>query len=249
MRKLLLLLTAVFVINFSQAQVSVSDSLKNHYQKTYQQALQYNDVNVAINALQNILAETHDNNTVLLKDTLAMLYFASKSYYSALVLSKEVYKINSSNIIALARAAECYQNLGEIKNAITDYEIVTPVLKSPYYYYQLAACQYGLKRYIECEASINKVLADSNSNKIAVSFILPNGNEQQVPASAGALNMAAIMKMDAKNYALAKTYLERALKLYPDFEGAQQNLNYCNDNLNPSKPGKSAPVTKPKGKG
>ena len=249
MRKLSFFLMGILVTNLSYAQLSVSDSLKNHYQRTYQQALKYNDVNVAINSLQNIIAENPGSSSIVLKDTLAMLYFASKSYYSSLLLSKEVYQANPSNINALARAAESNQNLGETKEAIADYEKVTPVLKNPYYYYQLAVCQYTLKRVAECEISIRKVLADSNSNKIGVSFILPNGNEQQVPASAAVLNMTAIIKMDAKNYADAKNYLENALKLYPDFEGARQNLNYCNENLKATKPTKAAPANKTKGKG
>jgi len=245
MKKICLFLAGAIVMNTSQAQLSVKDSLREHYQKTYQQGLQYNDINVAINSLQNIIAETTGKNEMLLKDTLAMLYFASKSYYSSLLLSKEVYQANPNNVNARARAGECNQNLGEIKSAIEDYEKVTPILKNPYYYYQLAACQYGLKRYTECLVSVSKVLADTNSNKIAVSFILPNGDEQRVPASAGALNMAAIMKLDTKNYADAKLLLENALKIYPEFQGAQQNLKFCNENLKPTK------ATKPavKGKG
>lgn len=236
MRKTLLTLTAVILINISFAQTSIMDSLKIHYQKTYEQALKYNDVNVAINSLQHIIAETQGTASVTLKDTLAMLYFASKSYYQALLLSKEVYQANNTNVYALARAAECNQHLGEIKDAITDYETVTPILKNPYYYYQLAVCQYGLKRIAECEMNIKIILADSNSNKIAVSFILPNGNEQQIPVSAAILNMAGVMKMEAKNYADAKNFLESAIKLFPDFVGAQQNLKYCNENLKPEKP-------------
>lgn len=249
MRKLLLLLCGIILFSIAHAQYSIKDSLKAHYEKTYQQALQYNDINVAINSLQNIISETADNSVFLLKDTLAMLYFASKSYYSSLMLSKEVHQANPSNISALARAAECFQNLGEIKSALDDYEKVAPVLKNPYYYYQLAVCQYSLKRIAECEVNINKVLADTNSNKIGVSFILPNGDEQKIPASAAVLNMSAVMKMDAKNFAAAKINLENALKIFPEFEGAKQNLNYCNENLKPSKQTKTTPANKVKGKG
>lgn len=249
MKKALLVFGAVILFSLSNAQNSIKDSLKAHYERTYQQALQYNDINVAINALQNILAETNDNSVFLIKDTLSMLYFASKSYYSSLMLSKEVHQANPSNVNALARSAECFQNLGEIKSALEDYEKVAPVLKNPYYYYQLAVCQYSLKRIAECEVNINKVLADTNSNKIAVSFILPNGDEQKIPASAAVLNMSAVMKMDTKNFADAKINLENALKIFPEFEGARQNLNYCNENLTLSKPNKKIPANKPKAKG
>jgi len=244
MRKLLLLIMGVIMINVSLAQSSITDSLRSHYERTYQQALVYNDISVAINSLQNLIAETPASNKIVLKDTLAMLYFASKSYYSALVLSKEVQQADASNINASARAAECYQNLGDIKNAILDYEKVVPILKNPYYYYQLAVCQYNLKRLAECEANINRVLADTSSNKIGVNFILPNGAEQQIPVSAAVLNMAAVIRMDAKNFVEAKKHLENALKIFPDFEGAQQNLNYCNQNLKGTKPKTSPTKTK-----
>ncbi len=249
MRRSSLLFTALFLAGISQAQLSVSDSIKKHYQKTYQQGIEYNDVNVVINALQNIIAESSGNDAIILKDTLAMIYFASKSYYPALLLSKEVCQSSPSNLNARARVAECNQNLGQVKEAIADYEIVAPQLKNPYYYYQLAACQYGLKRISECEANIRKVVADTNSNKIGVTFTSPNGNEQEIPVNAAALNMAAVIKMDSKNFADAKNYLESALKLYPGFDGAKQNLNYCNDNLKTGKPAKATPANKPKGKG
>lgn len=235
------------VISISAKAQTETINLKAHYQKTYQQALQYNDLNVAINSLQNIIAETGASESIPLKDTLGMLYFASKVYYSSLILSKEVYEADASNINALARAAECNQYLGETKNAIADYEKVILVDKNPYYFYQLAVCQYGLKRIAECEANINRVLLDSNSSKTAVIFTLPNGGEQQVPANAAVLNMKAVMKMDQKDFVAAKKNLESALAIYPQFEGARQNLNYCNETLKPAKPAKTASPGKPKG--
>ncbi len=246
MKKILITFLVILSIQPSKAQQSFRDSIKDHFNKTYQNALKYNDINVAINSLQNIISESNSNEALLLKDTMAMLYFATKSYYSSLILSKEVYQLDPSNISALARSAECYQNLGEIKNAVTDYETVTPLLKNPYYYYQLAVCQYSLKRFSECEASIHKVMTDSNSNKIAVVFNMPNGNEQQVPVDAAALNMSAVLKMDNKYFAEAKIYLEKSLLIFPEFEGAKQNLKYCLENLKSPASTKPTPVIKPK---
>ncbi len=90
MKRITCCLLAILLINQANAQSSLADSLKKHYQKTYSQALLYNDINVAINSLQNILAASNGTNNLVVKDTLSMLYHASKSYYSALVLSKEV---------------------------------------------------------------------------------------------------------------------------------------------------------------
>ena len=54
-----------------------SAAMKKHYLKIYNQALAYNDVNAAINALHGYIAT--DNNLIY-KDTLSMLYFTTKNY-------------------------------------------------------------------------------------------------------------------------------------------------------------------------
>ena len=191
--------------------------------------------------MQNIIAETPATQSIPLKDTLSMLYFVTKSYYPALLLAEEVSKAMPANINALARVGECYQNLGDSKKAVAAYENVAPILKNPYYYYQLAVCQYDLKRVSESEANIKRVLADTNSNHTAVSFTLQNGADQQVPASAAVLNLAAVMQMENKHFDQAKLLLQNALKLYPDFIGAQQNLQVVENNMKGVKP------TNPKG--
>lgn len=231
MRKALSLLVILVFCYTAYSQGPGNDSLRNHFQRTYLQALKYNDFNVAINSMQNIIAETPAIQGMPLKDTLSMLYFATKAYYPALILAEEVNKANPSNINALARAGECYQNLGDSKKAVAAYETVSPILKNPYYYYQLAVCQYDLKRVAESEANIKRVMADTNSNHIAVNFTLQNGADQQVPASAAVLNLAAVMQMENKHFDQAKLLLQNALKLYPDFIGAQQNLQVVENNM------------------
>ena len=239
--KTLLAVACLFVAGLTHAQ-SPMDSMKKHYVKVYNQALQYNDVNTAINALQGYIAI--DNNTAY-KDTLSMLYFSGGSYLSSLILAEEVQKVMPSNVRALARVAECYRNLGDPKKAIDAYEKVVPVLKEPYYFYQLASSQYQLKRIGECEANLQRVIADTNSNKVAVNFSLEDGRVQQVPASAAAYNFIGIIKMEANDLVNAQKNLQQAVRLYPDFLGAKQNLELCENKMKPSK---TNPV-KPKPKG
>ena len=231
------------VIIFSGLAAQDSTALRNHYKKVYQQALAYNDANAAINALQNYIAV--DNN-VLYKDTLAMLYYNVKSYYSSLLLSEEVYKANPENVIAMARTAECYDELGDPKTAIELYEKEVPVTRSPYHIYKLGICQYQLKRTVECEASARAALADTSSKKIGVVFTMADGSQQSVPVDAAASNLLGVLKMDTKNFAGAKADFQLALKLFPDFAGAKGNLDVCDRNLKPKTPAK--PAVKPKGK-
>ena len=114
MKKFLPLLICLLI--FSGAKAQDSATLRKHYLKVYNQALAYNDANAAINALHGLLAT---DNSMNYKDTLSMLYFNTKSYYSALLLSEEVYKAVPANVDAMARAAECYDELGDPKTSVS----------------------------------------------------------------------------------------------------------------------------------
>jgi len=230
MKKITLILFSFGIFASMKAQDSVT--LRKHYLKVYTQALGYNDVNVAINALQGYLAV---DNSLIFKDTLSMLYFSTKNYYSALLLSEEVYKAEPNNLDAMARTAECYDELGDPKTAISLFEQVVPKTKSPYQAYKMAVCQYQLKRTSEAENSAKFVLADTNSKKIGVPFTSMNGNQQAVSVAAAAANLIGVLRMDAKNYADAKKYFDQALTLFPEFVGAKENLEAVNRASNPTK--------------
>jgi tetratricopeptide (TPR) repeat protein len=244
MKKVINLLICLFLSTILFAQIATMDSLKKHYLKVYSQAVGYNDVHAAINALHGYIAI---ENSPVYKDTLSMLYFSSGAYYSSLALAEEVYQAMPSNTLALARSGECYQNLGEAKKAIDAYEKVCPILKEPYYYYQLASAQYTLKRMGECEANLQRVIADSNSKRTAVNFTLQDGRIQQVPANAAAYNFLGIIRMEANDLTSSKKNLQQALSIYPDFLGAKQNLELCESKMKPGN--KTAPANKPKPKG
>lgn len=209
------------------------NALKSHYLKVYNQGLVYNDVSVAINGLQGYLAI--DSN-VLYRDTLSMLYFSTKNYMSSLILAEEVFTAVPANVMAKARAAECYDELGDPKTATTLFEQVVPQTRNPYHIYKLAVCQYQLKRMGESEASARAALADTNSKRIGVNFMSVDGSQQAVPVNAAAANLLGVIKMDAKNFAGAKADFQQALTLFPKFEGAKQNLDACDRSLKGPKP-------------
>ncbi|MBK7883754.1 MAG: hypothetical protein IPJ81_08100 [Chitinophagaceae bacterium] len=198
MKKIIYLLIVTGFSFTANSQVAFSDSLKKHYVDIYRQSVAYNDVRTAIGALHGYVALSNAAQGVPYKDTLAMLYFVNKEFYPSLLLSQEVLKQDPSNTDALARSGECFQALGDPKSAVAALEQITQKVKNPYYNYQLAISQYQLKRISESENNLKVVLADTNSNKIAVVFPMPNGSVQQIPASAGALNILGIMQMETK---------------------------------------------------
>lgn len=226
MKKMFTVTLLLMTVLASRAQDT--EAMKSHYLKIYSQAITYNDVNAAINGLYGYLAI---DNSMKYKDTLSMLYFTTKSYYSSLLLAEEVYKSDAGNLLAMARAAECYDELGDPKTATSLYEQVVPKTKNPYHIYKLATSQYQLKRTAECELSARAVIADTNSKKIGVNFTMSNGERQAVPTNAAAANLLGVLKMDAKNYSGAKADFQQALVWFPQFAGAKQNLEVCERNL------------------
>ena len=241
MKKFVPFLTFLIMAFASSAQDTAM--LKKHYLKIYNQAITYNDVNAAINGLYGYLAV---DNSQQYKDTLSMLYFTTKSYYSSLVLSEEVYKADAANMKAMARAAECYDELGDPKTATALFEQVAPKTKNPYHIYKLGVCQYQLKRVLESELSARAVIADTNSTKVGVNFTMANGEQQAVPVNAAAANLLGVIKMDAKNFVGAKADFQQALTLFPNFAGATQNLVNCEKNMKGGTKTPAKPGTKPK---
>ena len=221
-----------------------TSAMKKHYLKIYNKAVAYNDVNAAINGLYGYLAI---DNSLIYRDTLSMLYFTTKSYYSALILAEEVYKTDGSNLSAMARAAECYDELGDPKTATSLYEQVVPKTKNPYHIYKLSTTQYQLKRIAESEMSARAVIADTNSKKIGINFTMASGETQAVPIAAAASNLLGVIKMDAKNYTGAKADFEQALAFYPQFAGAKLNLDVCEKTIKGENKPPVKTTPKPKG--
>ena len=232
------------VISFTAMSAQDTEAMKKHYLKMYDNALVYNDARAAINALHGYVAI---DSGAAYKDTLSMLYFSTKAYVSALILAEEVYKKVPGNTEAMARAAECYDELGDPKTAVGLYEQVVPKTKNPYHIYKLGVGQYQLKRTLECEVSARAVLADTTSKRIGVNFTSIDGSQQAVPVNAAAANLLGVLKMDAKNYAGAKTDFQEALKMFPDFAGAKQNLEACEKALKGGTKTPAKTPVKPKG--
>ena len=217
--------------------------MKKHYLRTYDNAIKYNDISVAVHALHGYIAI---DSGLTYKDTLSILYFNGKSYVSSLLLAEEVYKAQPGNTEAMARAAECYDELGDPKTAVSLYEQVVPKTKSPYHIYKLAVGQYQLKRTLECEASARAVLADTTSKRVGVLFTSADGSQQAVPVNAAAVNLMGVLKMDAKNFTGAKADFQKALEYFPNFAGAKGNLDVCEKNLKGGAKAPAKPTAKPK---
>ena len=245
MKKTMISALILLFAHTAYPQGSVNESLKKHYFNLYEQSLKYDDLPLAIISLNNVLVEMPAGpETMKYKDTLSILYFNNKMYLPSFLLANEVYKADTMNYAALGRMGECYQINNDFKSAADAFEKAAPALKNPFYYYQLAICQYNLKKPDDCLANADKVAADTNSKNYSVVFNMPNNYSQQVPLKAAALNLKAVLFMDVAKYVKAKEYLQQALAMFPNFEGAKQNVVNCDNSL---KELKTKGKTKPKG--
>jgi len=196
-------------------------------------SLKYNDISTAIIACHYLLAI--NPQSVGLKDTLAMLYFESRSFVQTIMLAGEILQANPDNDKILEIQAIAQQNLGLIKESLETYEKLYRKSKSLLHLYQIATLQFTLKRYGECEATIVEILRDPKSEQEKVNVIIGNQGQQEVILKAAALNMAGVVYMEQKQDDKAKKFFEEASKIDKDFLLPKGNLEFLANKNKPKK--------------
>ena len=108
----LLLLSLISLSSYSQ-----TDNFE--IQKSiYEKAKAYNDPNVAISALYNMVALQPEN--LLLKDSLMREYLALSQWAPTYMISREILSKDPSNLIALEVSCVSLQNLGLKQQALNE---------------------------------------------------------------------------------------------------------------------------------
>jgi tetratricopeptide (TPR) repeat protein len=219
MKKILITLSLAMVLLTTTVRAQDFDT----QMKVYSSALKYYDLNVAISALYNAMAMKPDRKD--LRDSLALLYFAGERYGQSYVIGEEILKDNPKRNDILEMVAVSKQNIGLQKEALSDYEkLFAADPKQIFYLYQIATIQYQLKRYGECIASLDQIIANEASAKQNVSIRNGNNTSQSVPMKAAALNVKGIVATELNQDANAKDFFNQAIQLFPDFALAKANL-------------------------
>ena len=223
MTKKILSILSVIVIgcNILMAQTPASSDPFDVQTRFYKTALKNYDLQAATVALYNMLALKPERAD--LNDSLALLYFAGERYAQAYLVGQAIVTADPKRNDMLELVAVSKQNLGLIKESLADYEKLYGVEKSVYYLYQMATLQYQLKRYGECVASLDQILANADADKQKVN-IRVQGGSQDVPMKAAAYNVKGICAMELNQKDAAKENFEKAIQLFPDFVLAKGNL-------------------------
>lgn len=219
------ILTSAFLFGAllsASAQTTVSSDPFEVQSRFYKSALKNYDLQAATVALYNMQALKPERTD--LNDSLALLYFAGERYAQAYLIGEGIVKADPKRTDMLELVAVSKQNLGLIKESLSDYEKLYTEEKSVYYLYQIATLQYQLKRYGECVASLDQIIGNPESEKQKVNIRMQGGN-QDVVMKAAALNVKGICAMELNQEEAAKDNFNKAIQLAPDFALAKGNLD------------------------
>ena len=196
-----------------------------HETKLYHQAIKFGDVGTAIHAMQSLLV--WDSTKKDYYDTLALLYFHSQNYPQAIQSAQVILDKQPDNIKLLQIVAHSCQYLGRQDLAIPYFTKVADKQPGPAINYEIASCYFFARDFKKVTSYIDKIMADKSSDTVKVNITFNQGHDQQdVPVKAACYNLLGTLAMNVNIKDQALTNYKNALKIFPDFELAKQNIDY-----------------------
>ncbi|MGC4023049.1 MAG: hypothetical protein QM734_14440 [Cyclobacteriaceae bacterium] len=192
-----------------------------HFAIKYQTALQWNDYDVAKDALYDLIIENPGNDSLIYE--LASFYYQNQKYPSAVLVSQELLRRNPKNIGALSISAIGYENIGAADRALQNYESLYLLSNEPATLYKMAFLQYQLKRYKESSTSIDILLADPQVEKLKVNYTGADNKAKEYAMRVALLNLKGLVAQDQGDKVGAKNFFNQALAIAPDFGPAKEN--------------------------
>lgn len=197
--------------------------LTEHFYKKYMTALQWNDYDVAKDALYDLIIENPKNDSLI--SNLAYLYFESEKYVPATLVSQELLARNPKNLPALEMSAVGYEVMGVKDRSLQNYESLYLLSNQFNYLYKMSFLQYDLKRYAECLASVDILLANKEVEAAKVVFNDATNTPKEYSMRLAVLNLKGMAILEhLGDKAAAKAVFEEILAAAPDFVPAKQNM-------------------------
>lgn len=192
-----------------------------HYVKVYENALNMGDVDVAINACYQIIANDSNQNNYY--DSLLALYLNTRNEGSTFLAARNSLKYRPNNFKITLVAAEYAKKLGMADTAINYYQRTYTLDKKLEYIYNIAQVQYNMGNDAGAEKSADQIISDPNSEKETIMLSLDKNNPQQIPLKAAALNIKGTIFIGMGSKEIALRYFNDALAIAPDFIIAKNN--------------------------
>jgi len=188
----------------------------------YHSAMKYGDYDAARFALYALMAKHPENISYL--DSLVRIYFMTGNWAQCILTGNEYMTKDTGNVAVLELVAISNSNLSRNKDALDLYEKIYRKTGSMYHGYQVAVHQYIMQRYGECALMIDIIVSDTASATEMININAEEGQSQQVPIRASALNLRGVMLKEINMPEKARENFEAALKLAPDFILAKNNI-------------------------
>ena len=218
--KIKYLISLLFLLSYE----SFTQSTEFDIQKSiYEKAKSYNDPNVAITALYNMVALQPDN--LLLKDSLMREYLSLSQWAPTYMISREIMALQPNNNFALEVSCVALQNLGLKQEALNEYESLYLRTDRVDVLYTISFLQFELKNLNESLTNLNILLENEQTEEMMVS-VNKNQNERQEVSMRAQLNyLKGLVFLEQGKNDLAKESFNSAIELSPEFNNAIEKLN------------------------
>ena len=214
----------LILLLFLSSYESFTQSTEFDIQKSiYEKAKSYNDPNVAITALYNMVALQPDN--LLLKDSLMREYLSLSQWAPTYMISREIMVLQPNNNFALEVSCVALQNLGLKQEALNEYESLYLRTDRVDVLYTISFLQFELKNLNESLTNLNILLENEQTEEMMVS-VNKNQNERQEVSMRAQLNyLKGLVFLEQGKNDLAKESFNSAIELSPEFNNAIEKLN------------------------
>ena len=214
----------LILLLFLSSYESFAQSTEFDIQKSiYEKAKSYNDPNVAITALYNMVALQPDN--LLLKDSLMREYLSLSQWAPTYMISREIMASQPNNNFALEVSCVALQNLGLKQEALNEYESLYLRTDRVDVLYTISFLQFELKNLNESLTNLNILLENEQTEEMMVS-VNKNQNERQEVSMRAQLNyLKGLVFLEQGKNDLAKESFNSAIELSPEFNNAIEKLN------------------------
>ncbi|MBI95324.1 MAG: hypothetical protein CMB94_03200 [Flammeovirgaceae bacterium] len=214
----------LILLLFLSSYESFTQSTEFDIQKSiYEKAKSYNDPNVAITALYNMVALQPDN--LLLKDSLMREYLSLSQWAPTYMISREIMALQPNNNFALEVSCVALQNLGLKQEALNEYESLYLRTDRVDVLYTISFLQFELKNLNESLTNLNILLENEQTEEMMVS-VNKNQNERQEVSMRAQLNyLKGLVFLEQGKNDLAKESFNSAIELSPEFNNAIEKLN------------------------
>ncbi len=192
------------------------------YKALYEKSMQVKDYPTAITALQLLLLE--DSSQKAYMDTLPELYSAVHNYESSEYYTDIALKTYPTSERFLQLKALCLQQTGNVSQVMDIYSKLYASTQKITYLYQIAAFQFSAQDMGSAERTMKILEEKMIDSQDSVDFMISETEKQKVPVRAAVYNMKAYMVAQKRDLAGAKKYFEMAIKEFPEFVTARQNL-------------------------